>query len=245
MSTGIIIQARMGSNRLPGKVLEPLAGREVLWHVVRRCQRSREADKLIVATSDDAVDDVVFELCRRHDFACYRGSEADVLERYYLCAGRYELDVIVRVTADSPLIDPEIIDQSVRAFRRRRVDYLSNRRLPPGLGCEVFTFDALARAHEQASRPPERDHVTPYMIEHAHTSAYVVPHEYQADHRLTLDFEEDYRLLAELYDRFYPADGSGMVDVRQVIRYLDLHPEVAALNAGVERPADGTDEPSR
>ncbi|OGY90213.1 MAG: hypothetical protein A3B30_02705 [Candidatus Komeilibacteria bacterium RIFCSPLOWO2_01_FULL_52_15] len=239
MRTGIIIQARMGSTRLPGKVMKLLAGKEILWHVVKRCQQSKLADEVIVATSDTPGDDIIEKFCAQHGFSCYRGSESDVLARFYDAAGKFKLDVVVRITSDCPLIDPIVIDESLRLFRTKKVDYLSNcldRVFPRGLDTEVFSFQALERAHREAKEPFEREHVTPYITKHGTTAPYSVPAEYRGDFRLTIDEQIDYDLLKRVYSEFY-RDDQHIIDVRQVIRFLWENPTLARLNADVVQKA--------
>ena len=171
MSTKVvaIIQARMGSTRLPGKVLLELAGRTMLGRVVRRVRLAGLVDEVVVATTNAPADDPIVDECRRLPVACFRGSEHDVVERYHRAAAAYRADVVVRITADCPLIDPEVTDHVIRAFLQHRPDYASNtlhRTYPRGLDTEVFTAAALARACHEASEPYQRTHVTPYIYQH-------------------------------------------------------------------------------
>ena len=139
MTTGIIIQARTGSTRLPGKILLPLADMPMLWHVAMRCKKSKLADRVIVATSTDASDDPIEELCKQHGIDYFRGDLDDVLNRFKQCGDTFNLDTIVRITSDCPLIDPDIIDQSISMFNAHDdIDYVSNvldRTFPRGLDC--------------------------------------------------------------------------------------------------------------
>lgn len=231
MKTGIIIQARMSSTRLPGKVMMVLAGHKVLWHVYERCRRSLLADFVVVATSLDASDDAIEKFCMENSIPVFRGSLGDVLSRYYDCAKKFGLDTVVRVTSDCPLIEPTIIDGSIELFRESKVDYVSNalqRTFPRGLDCEVFSFAALERASAAARDPYDRKHVTPYIVKHMSTLAYEVAPEFRANFRLTLDEPMDYELLDKVYREFY-RNGS-MVRTASVIKYLINHPELAGTN---------------
>ena len=257
--TGIIIQARMSSTRLPGKVMLPLAGKEVLWHVVKRCMHCREAGIVIVATSTEKKDDAIESYCQKNRFDVFRGDLNDVLSRYYDAATYFKLDTIVRVTSDCPLIDPFIIDESVKLFRsaktpptppyqggdkskhplltkegRGEVDYVSNclkRTFPRGLDCEVFSYAMLHQAAANAAGNLEREHVTPWIVQHGATLPYSVPQEYEGEFRLTIDEECDYQLLQKIYNHFYREDE--IIEVKNVIVYLRTHPELIRLNQEV------------
>lgn len=227
----IIIQARMSSGRLPGKVMLPLAGHEVLSHVVMRCRQSKKAKNVVVATSTDMSDDIIADFCKTHGFPVFRGDLHDVLARYYEAAKAFHADPVIRVTSDCPLIDPQVIDGAIAQFEHAGVDYVGNtlhRTFPRGLDCEVFSFQALEEAHRHATQPREQEHVTPYIIEHATKAPYVVDAKYEGDFRLTLDEEDDYRLLKELFER-------GITDVPTVIEFLRHHTDIASINAHVQQ----------
>ncbi|MBI3302265.1 MAG: aminotransferase class III-fold pyridoxal phosphate-dependent enzyme [Deltaproteobacteria bacterium] len=161
-----IIQARRGSTRLPGKVLQEIAGQPMLWQVVRRARRTATLDQVVVATSTAVADDAIAAFCAERGIVCFRGSEDDVLDRYYQAARQVGAEVVVRLTADCPLLDPEVVDQVVRRFLTGSWDYVSNINpptFPDGLDTEVFSFTALAQAWREASNPAHREHVTPYL----------------------------------------------------------------------------------
>jgi spore coat polysaccharide biosynthesis protein SpsF (cytidylyltransferase family) len=164
-----IVQARMGSRRLPGKVLLDIAGVPMLWHVVQRARRATTLHHVLVATSTATADDAVAAWCASTGVACWRGSEHDVLDRYYQAARQEEADVVVRLTADCPLLDPEVIDEVVTCFLTGTYDYVSNvapPTFPDGLDTEVMSFATLQRAWQEARQPAEREHVTPYVRQH-------------------------------------------------------------------------------
>ncbi len=167
-----IIQGRMNSSRLPGKVLKPIAGRPMLCHVMDRTASAETINEVIVATSDDPSDDPIELTCSREGYLCYRGSQFDVLDRFYQAASLADASVIVRITADCPLIDPGVIDRTVRAFFEQGADFAANRLPPPykrtypiGLDVEVCSFTALERAWNEAKLPHEREHVMPYLYD--------------------------------------------------------------------------------
>lgn len=238
MNIGIIIQARVGSRRLAGKVLKKLAGKEMLWHVVKRCQKAKQAQQVIVATSTSASDDLIYKFCKKQGFQVYRGSLNNVLNRYYKTAEYYKLDVIARVTADCPLIDPGIIDSTIRLYLKSKCNYASNilnRNFPRGLDCEVFSSAALKKANKKAASQEEKEHVTPHIINHNKKIAYPVSKEYIGKFRLTVDEANDYKLLRHIYDKFYKKNS--IIDVKKVIGYLKKNPKIANINKNVKMVA--------
>ncbi len=161
-----IIQARMGSSRLPGKVLHTIAGKPMLWHVVNRVRRAKRLDHVLVATSTAGEDTIIADFCRWHGIDCFRGSQNDVLDRFLQAARYAQADTVVRLTADCPLHDPDVIDAVVTAFHSADFDYVSNvdpPTYPDGLDTEVFGYSVLERAWWEATLPSEREHVTPYL----------------------------------------------------------------------------------
>jgi glutamate-1-semialdehyde 2,1-aminomutase/spore coat polysaccharide biosynthesis protein SpsF len=161
-----LIQARMGSTRLPHKVLADVAGRPMLWHVADRVRRAGRVHLVVIATSTRPTDDAIAQFCERYDIACFRGDENDVLDRFYQAARRFEAGVVVRITADCPMMDPAVIDRVLQTRADHGCDYATNTlrdTYPDGLDVEVFTFAALERAWHEAMKPSEREHVTPYL----------------------------------------------------------------------------------
>jgi spore coat polysaccharide biosynthesis protein SpsF len=235
LNTVAIIQARMGSTRLPGKVLLDLGGATVLARVVRRLQRSQQINQIVVATTTVPADEVIVSECDRLQVPSFRGSEADVLDRYYQAARLYSAGTVVRVTSDCPLIEPTLVDETIRAFMEKRADYASNdfpRTYPRGLDTEVFTSAALERAWREAREPYEREHVTPYLYEHPETFR-VASARGDVDHshyRWTLDTPEDLNLLRAIYCRFNNRDDFRWHDV---IALMEREPELAELNSQV------------
>jgi spore coat polysaccharide biosynthesis protein SpsF len=231
-----IIQARMGSTRLPGKVLKDLAGDTVLARVVSRTRRAKLVQQVVVATSDLPADDAIAQECNRLSVACFRGDEADVLDRYFRAAQQFSADGIVRITSDCPLIDPELIDATVQAFLEGRADYCTNAlvvRYPRGLDVEVFTFEALARAEDCAKEAYQRTHVTPYFYENPglfNIASLTADADY-SDLRWTLDTIEDLEMLREIYDRLEGRD----LGWREVLDLIKNTPELARINSSVRQ----------
>lgn len=233
----------MGSSRLPGKIKKLLNGKPVLQHIMERCQMVRGVDQVIVATTSGPDDDEVEELCKVSEIPVFRGSSENVLERYYEAARRFGIGLVVRVTGDCPLIDPDIIDSCVSRFASADVDYLSNvspgkSEFPEGLAVEVFSFDALERAYRNATENYEKEHVTPHIWENRRNQFKIAPilpapSEYRYHHRLTLDYPQDLVLLERVFREF--AILGRPLRVPLVLEYLEQHPEIASINACCEQ----------
>ena len=227
-----IIQARIGSTRLPGKVLLPLAGEPVLTRVVRRTARARSVDAVVVATTNQPADLAIVELGRREGWLVERGSESDLLDRYVQAARAHRADVVIRITSDCPLIDPDVIDQTVDAFEAGAVDYASNtlepRTFPRGLDVEVVTMAALERAWREDADPGWREHATPYLYRHPELFRLLrVPAPVdESHHRWTIDTPEDY----DLVSRIYEALGRDDFGWREALAIVEAHPEWADIN---------------
>ncbi|RUS43050.1 cytidylyltransferase domain-containing protein [Cohnella sp. AR92] len=239
MSTVIIIQARMGSTRLPGKVMVKLNGRHVLQHVIERCRRVKLADKVIVATTDNNEDDAIEAFCLTLDVPCYRGSEQDVLGRYYEAAVLHHATVVVRVTSDCPLLDPEICDKVISMLHNsEEAVYCSNdleRTFPRGLDVEVFRMSALQEAYRTAREPYQREHVTPYIYE-ANSPDFLLclkNEENLSHHRWTLDTEEDMKFMIELFKRM--DTGTEDYSWKSVVPIINRHPDISSINNRVQQ----------
>ncbi|MBE0613480.1 MAG: glycosyltransferase family protein [Burkholderiales bacterium] len=234
-----IVQARMASTRLPGKVLADIAGKPMLAWLIQRVSATPGIEKIIVATTDNADDDVLADwVTNVAGLACYRGSEQDVLDRYYRCARLYRSDLIVRVTADDPLKDPTIIQKAIDSFDATpTLDYCSNTikpTYPEGLDIEVFRHASLERAWRESTLPSEREHVTPYIWKNA--SLFSVENfEYGRDlssWRWTVDKPNDIEFMNKVLGHF---KNDPLVNFEAVIRYLELDPALARINAGTIR----------
>ncbi|MDO8620290.1 MAG: glycosyltransferase family protein [bacterium] len=238
----ILIQARMGSTRLPGKSMKLLSGKPLLWHVVARCKRAKKADVVVVATSRNSEDDAILKFCASENIPCYRGSHDNVLSRYYETAKHLGAETIIRITSDCPLIDPALIDQCIEAFEKGGVDYVSNvnpvRTFPRGLDVEVFSFNALSRAHKEATADYEREHVTPYLWQNKNNQftigePIVATSSYLRPYRLCVDYQEDFDVVERIYREFY--EEGEIIPTLSAIAFLDTHPEVASLNRECEQ----------
>ncbi len=239
MKTVAIIQARMSSTRLPGKVMKKLADRSVLAHVISRLQISMTLDDVVVATTTQPVDDVIAVESRRCGAGVFRGSEEDVLGRYVAAASESAAGVVVRITSDCPLIDPLLIDQMVRKFfALPAVDYLSNtleRTYPRGLDVEIFSRKVLVMASQQAHKPFEREHVTPYIYQHEDLFrlASHVDRVNRSNHRWTLDTPSDWQFVQAVYQHLYRPEKT--FTTADVLALLQLHQEIEKLNDQVEQ----------
>ena len=231
-----IIQARMGSTRLPGKVLMDICGHPMLWHVVNRVRQAEMLHETVVATSDNTSDDSVVAFCEQEGIPCFPGSEDDVLDRYYQAAKWLGADVIVRITADCPLIDPDVVDDVVKCCVDGDYDYVSNTgppTLPDGLDTEVFSFETLERSWREARWQSEREHVTPYIRKHPELFRIgnIMYEENLAGMRWTVDEPQDLEFVRAVYDHL-TSMSSGIADVLDVLK---KHPELMDINAGIGR----------
>jgi spore coat polysaccharide biosynthesis protein SpsF len=233
MTTAVIVQARMGSTRLPGKVMEDLAGKPVLAHVLSRCASIEGAD-VVVCAVPDAEESAPLEVVAR---ACgaeiSRGSEIDVLARYLAAAQMVAADVIMRVTSDCPLIDPEICGAVLSLRARKGADYAANnmpRSFPQGLDCETFTTEALAQADRETQEPYDREHVTPWLRRAVHLKrANLDSGRRDLDlHRWTLDYPEDLIFFRSVFEVLDPGRALAM---RDVLAVLAAHPGLTDINA--------------
>lgn len=236
MNTIVIIQARMGSSRLPGKILKPLGDHDNLYYVTARSKSIAEVDEVIVATSNLPQDDAVEQWCSRQQIACFRGSEEDVLSRYIEAARPAKPAYVVRVTADCPFVDIEMAQHMIQLIKQQQVDIVDlGATLPRGLAVEVISYPALQYIDQHGQEPRHREHVTYYAYEYKDQFTRATYHppknRLHPELRITLDTEEDYTLLAAVAQHF----NDPYVPSSEVIKYLLEHPEIAALNAHVEQ----------
>lgn len=234
-----VVQARMGSTRLPGKVLVDIVGHPMLWHVVNRTYAARRLDQVVVATSDEPSDDAIAMFCAKSRFECSRGSACDVLDRFYNAAKHYGADVIVRLTADCPLIDPRVIDRVVDVYLEGNYDYVTNTlryTYPDGLDVEVFSFDALQRAAQEARTPIDREHVTPYFRTSGSYRLCNVESDVDLSHRnlrWTVDEPADLEFVRAVYA--YLWSERQLFGLDDVLQLLDQKPELTEMNRGIVR----------
>lgn len=240
MKTVVIIQARMNSTRLPGKAMLKIADKTVLEHVVTRVKQSRLIDEIIIATTTKQEDDIIVEESKKIGVKSYRGSEEDVLSRYYYAAKENSADIIIRITSDCPLIDPEIIDLVINFYKENEYDIVANassnlseRTFPRGLDVEIFSFKQLEIAFLKANEKYQREHVTPYIYENAEKVYYYKNDVDYSQHRWTLDTDDDYKLISKIYSELY----KGVHDfyLKDIIKLFERKPDLFEINAHVEQ----------
>ena len=234
MKIVVIIQARMSSTRLPGKIMLPLQGKPMLQNISERIARAKYIDDLIIATSIDETDDIVEDFCLNKGIKYFRGSLNNVLERYYKCAVKESADIIIRCTADNALIDATIIDEAVETYISYKPDYLSYKAsLPVGMRVEVFSFDALEKAYNEASDPECLEHVTPYIIKTPSKFCVLFYQDRSDDDystmRFTIDTPEDYKFAKSIYETYTTNDFS----YEQILCLLYEHPEFMDINRNI------------
>lgn len=225
-----IVQARMSSTRLPGKVLADVGGRPLLDLLIRRLSRASLLQEVVVATSTDSSDDPISDWSRRSGVLCVRGPLFDVLERYRITAEARSADVVVRITADCPLVDPQIVDDLVRTFLTERLVYCGiSGGFPHGLDCEVFSREALETAAAEAILPADREHVTLYMKRNRvrYPTGVFAPIAGHEEERWTVDHPEDLELVRAL-----AAVAPHLVEASaaDILALLHSHPEIRTIN---------------
>lgn len=238
---GVIIQARMGSSRLPGKVLLPIAGRPMFAYQLDRLKRCRHVDRIVVATTTEPADEAIVLLCQAQGVQVTRGSEQDVLRRYAEAACAIGADTLVRVTSDCPLLDPQLVDEAIEAYGGSdSPDYVSNMIQPTwpyGMAVEVMSRAALDAADSEAKEPAEREHVTPFIYwrpERFRLKSMTLPNDLSA-HRWTVDTGEDFDLVSRILTTLLPV--KPQFQMHDVLELLDEHPNWVEINRDVRQKA--------
>lgn len=243
MATVAIIQARMGSTRLPGKVLKIILEKPMLWHIVDRVSKAEGVDDVVVATSDLPADEKVRHFCSDNGITCFAGNESDVLDRFYRAAQAANADTIIRITGDCPFADPMIIGKLIRQYRSGEYDhtgvatgagalYLEQGRFPDGLDAECFSFAALEKAWKEAVDGSDREHVTPYIWRNKDIFRIGSLMCEQGDYshlRWTVDNETDFVLVTKIYEALHAEDHIFLMD--DVLRLLKSRPDLLELNS--------------
>jgi glutamate-1-semialdehyde 2,1-aminomutase len=236
LKTVAIVQARMGSTRFPKKVMRTICGTPMIGLVLKRLSNAKLVDQIVLATSENPRDDMVAKYVQELGYTIFRGSEEDVLDRYYRAAKEAEAELVVRVTGDCPLIDPVIVDETIMMFLDSDVDYASNNApptFPHGLDAEVFTFQALEEAWGQSKTPQGREHVTPYITESGKFRK--ANHSYATDYseeRWTVDEPEDFEVVQKVFEYFNPEQDFSWLDVLSLVK---KHPEWFMANRHIVR----------
>jgi len=238
-----IIQARMNSSRLPGKVLRKIENKPILYYVVNQTRSSKLIDDIIIATTINSQDNKIVNFCKEHHIKYFCGSEKDVLDRYYKCAKKFNCDYIVRITSDCPLIDPFIIDKIITKFLKNSYDYVSNNiekgrdgiwknsecNFPQGMTVEVCTFSAIEKAWKKAKKPSEREHVFPYIQFNPKLfKAYNIKNRINLSHiRCTVDRNDDLRFVREICKRIKKKK---VVHIKDILKVLEKEPNLININ---------------
>jgi len=226
----------MGSTRLPGKVLMGVNGRTLLAYQLDRISKSKKLNKVVIATSTLEKDDVIEAFCKDYGVDCYRGSENDVMSRYYECAKKYNPDTVVRMTADCPLIDPEIIDKVVQKFKDNNVDYCANSvppetsKFPDGSDIEVFSMKALERANIEVQDEHRREHVTfQFWQDKNYTSSQYIQDKDWSKYRITVDYPEDFEVVQYVFNELKNKKIFGNLD--EIINIINSNNKIKEKNS--------------
>ena len=236
----IIVQARMTSTRLPGKVMEIVCDKPLLEHLINRLKTIRSADQIVIATTVNETDNQIVSLCKKLDTLYYRGSEEDVLGRYYEAAVEYGGDVIIRITSDCPVIDPDVVGYLIDFYMKnlKKYDYVTNtlkRTYPRGMDAEIVSFKALKEAHFNAYDPFDREHVTPF-IRNRPTQYRLHNIKYSSDlsrYRLTVDTSEDMELIRRIFESLYVENPE--FTMKDIVSKMAANPEWEYINAHIHQ----------
>ena len=234
-----IVQARMGSTRLPGKILNSIQGMPMLWHIVNRLNKVDEIDKVVIATSNLPTDDPVYQMTKKYGISCFRGSESDVLMRFFNAAVIAKANHVIRITGDCPLVDPPTVSKLIKLYLDGNYDFcgvscgagVANKtninRFPDGLDAEIFSFKVLQEAHNEANTDLQREHVTPFIWKDKkrYSSATLFPETSDySDLRWTVDNQEDFDFVNWIYDMLYP--NNSHFDLPDILELLENNPDV-------------------
>lgn len=231
-----IVQARSSSSRLPGKVLKQILGKPMIVHELERLKRSKRIDKIVLATSREESDDDLTDIVAASGVKVYRGSLDDVLDRYYQCAKQYQPTHVVRITGDCPVIDWRIVDTVIeKHLAEENDDTVTTERFPDGLDTEIVRFSALERAWKEAFLPSEREHVTPFIKNHAELFKLgQMDCEQDLSHmRWTVDEPQDFEFIRQVYKALYPSNAN--FGMQEILRLLEQKPEMCKINQNIQR----------
>ena len=236
-----IIQARCSSTRFPKKIFADLSGKPLIWHVINRLKYCQKIDKIVLATTTNIADNILAEWAAKENIEIYRGSEDDVLNRYYSAAKMIGLksdDIIIRITADDPFKEPELIDKVIERVENGETLFAYNNKpptFPEGLDCEVFTMSALELSETNSDDPYEREHVTQYMYRHPEIfNGQNISNDIDLSYlRFTIDTEDDYKMVNEVYSHLYKENQIFLL--KDILEFLKNNPHILQINADVKR----------
>lgn len=239
MKTVAIIQARCGSSRYPNKVFAELCGKPLIWHVVNRLRFSETIDEIVLATTINPLDDRLYDWAISNNIQVFRGSENNVLNRYYEAAKNNNADIIIRITADDPFKDPVIIDHVVHKLQDEKADFVCNNyppTFPEGMDVEAFTFTALEIEEQNSKSDFEREHVTQYFYRHPFDFKIYNVSNYKdlSNLRWTIDTEKDFEMAQLIYLALYKNE-NGIFHMKDILQLLEKHPEISKINVDVPR----------
>ena len=226
----IIIQARTDSRRFPKKVLTKIYGKPLLWHIIERSKQIKH-HKIVVATTKRKIDDGIIDVAKKCEVGYFRGSKNNVLDRFYLAAVKFEANIIVRITADCPLIDPGISNKIINKFLKENLDYVATdgNTFPKGTDTECFSFNSLKRAHNEAELKSEREHVTPYIWKNTQKfKTHIFVNKRKEPYRLVVDYKNDLILIKKIYAELYK--NNRMFSINDVIKMLKKQPDLIKIN---------------
>lgn len=235
----IIVQARMSSTRFPGKIMKNVLGEPVLFRQLERIAAIQHHAQLVVATSHQPEDDMILKACQERDYTCMRGNLNDLLDRHYQIARFLKADIVIKIPSDCPLIDTDVIDETIVFYLENlgKYDFVSNLHpatFPDGNDVEIMSFDCLERTWKEATKQLEREHTTPYIWENldkfkCHNVPWVMGLDYSMSHRFTLDYKEDLDFIRAVYENLYPRNPNfGLTDI---LYLLEEHPEIYEINS--------------
>ena len=233
-----IVQARITSTRLPGKVLMDIEGKPMLWHTINRLKMAKKIDEIILAIPNTKKNDILVEFAEEDNLKYFRGSEEDVLSRYYLAAKKFNCDIIIRITSDCPLIDPKVVDLIIEKHLKSGSDYTSNvmkRTFPRGLDVEVFNFNVLEKVSQKAQSNPEKEHVTLYVRNHPKEFFLVNIENNQdiSEMRWTVDEIADLEFIREIYKRLYKKNKIFLM--KDIVDLLRKYPALMEINKNIRQ----------
>ncbi len=233
-----ILQARTGSTRLPEKVLKKIKGKSLLELYVNRIKPSKQIEQIVIATTTLSEDDRIEAVTRQLGLHCFRGSENDLIDRYYQCALEFKADIIVRITPDDPFVDYQVVDRAIEIFKDNSVDFVTNHfnpTFPEGLDVEVYSMRALERCWKRAKLYSDREHVSPYI--HSHQNEFkIINFEQEEDlsnYRWTIDHECDFQMASSVYDYLY--EKNKIFLQQDIVELLREHPEISEMNCHIQR----------
>ena len=235
--TSIIIQARTGSHRLPKKVLASIEKKPMIWHVINRLKKVNGIDQIILATTKNKEDEKLIQIANNCDIEIFQGKANNVLDRYYNCSIKFNADPIIRITADCPLIDYEVINKMLQIFKLNKFDYICNNlpsTFPDGLDVEIFSFKSLKKSFEKAKLKSEREHVTPFIRKNKNNFK-IYNYKNKKDlskYRFTVDEKEDLKFIRKIFTKFQPQTN---IVLNDILKVLDENPELLKINNKIIR----------